>query len=73
MKGQAIAKREFDPSFALRLAAKDAGLVSESARRRDLDLPALEAIRRRLDEGVPEHGDEDLSATFLTSAPRAVR
>jgi 3-hydroxyisobutyrate dehydrogenase len=73
MKGEAIAKREFDPSFSLRLAAKDAGLVSESAGRRDLDLPVLEAIRRRLDEGVPEHGDEDMSATFLTSAPRAVR
>jgi 3-hydroxyisobutyrate dehydrogenase len=73
MKGEAIAKREFDPSFSLRLAAKDAGLVSESAGRRDLELPALEAIRRRLDEGVPEHGDEDMSATFLTSAPRAVR
>jgi 3-hydroxyisobutyrate dehydrogenase len=73
MKGEAIAKREFDPSFSLRLAAKDAGLVQESAGRRDLDLPALDAIRRRLDEGVPEHGDEDMIATFLTSAPRAVR
>jgi 3-hydroxyisobutyrate dehydrogenase len=73
MKGEAIAKRDFDPSFSLRLAAKDAGLVGESAGRRDLDLPALEAIRRRLDEGVPEHGDEDMSATFLTSAPKAVR
>jgi 3-hydroxyisobutyrate dehydrogenase len=73
MKGEAIEKREFDPSFSLRLAAKDAGLVAESAGRRDLELPALEAIRRRLDEGVPEHGDEDMSATFLTSAPRAVR
>jgi 3-hydroxyisobutyrate dehydrogenase len=73
MKGEAIAKRDFDPSFSLRLAAKDARLVRESAGRRDLDLPALEAIRRRLEEGVPEHGDEDMSATFLTSAPRAER
>ena len=73
MKGEAIAKRDFDASFSLRLAAKDAGLVQESAGRRDLGLPALAAIRRRLEEGVPEHGDEDMSATFLTSAPRAVR
>ncbi len=73
MKGEAIAKRDFDPSFSLRLAAKDAGLVQESAGRRDLELPALDAIRRRLDEGVPEHGDEDMSATFLTSAPKAAR
>jgi 3-hydroxyisobutyrate dehydrogenase len=73
MKGGAIAARDFDPSFSLRLAAKDAALVQESAGRRDLGLPALAAIRRRLEEGVPEHGDEDMSATFLTSAPGAVR
>jgi 3-hydroxyisobutyrate dehydrogenase len=73
MKGAAIAKRDFDPSFSLRLAAKDAGLVQESAALRDLELPVLDAIRRRLEEGVPEHGDADMSATFLTSAPRAVR
>ena len=73
MKGEAIANRDFEPSFSLRLAAKDAGLVQESAARRDLDLPALDAIRRRLDEGVAEHGDDDMSATFLTSAPRTVR
>jgi 3-hydroxyisobutyrate dehydrogenase len=71
MKAKAIAERDFDPSFALRLAAKDAGLVQESAGRRGLDLPVLEAIRRRMDEGVAEHGDEDMSATFLTSAPGA--
>jgi hypothetical protein len=29
----------------------------------------LATIRRRLEEGVPEHGDEDVSATYLTSAP----
>jgi 3-hydroxyisobutyrate dehydrogenase len=73
MKGGAIAARDFDPSFSLRLAAKDAALVQESAGRRDLGLPALAAIRRRLEEGVPEHGDQDMSATFLTSAPGAVR
>jgi 3-hydroxyisobutyrate dehydrogenase len=73
MKGEAIAARDFDPSFSLRLAAKDAALVQESAGRRDLGLPALAAIRRRLEEGVPEHGDQDMSATFLTSAPGAVR
>jgi 3-hydroxyisobutyrate dehydrogenase len=73
LKGAAIAERDFHPSFSLRLAAKDAGLVQESAALRDLELPVLDAIRRRLAEGVPEHGDADMSATFLTSAPRAVR
>jgi 3-hydroxyisobutyrate dehydrogenase len=71
MKGEAIAERNFEPSFALRLAAKDARLVQASAADRGLDLPVLAAIHRRLDEGVPEHGDDDVSATFLTSAPRS--
>ncbi len=68
-KGAAMAARSFEPSFRLALAAKDAGLVQEAAERHDLDLPLLAAVRRRLDEAVPEHGDKDMSATFLSSAP----
>jgi 3-hydroxyisobutyrate dehydrogenase len=69
MKGKAMMARDFEPSFRLRLAAKDAGLVEEAIERHGLDLPLVSAIRRRLDEGVPEHGDKDMSATYLTSAP----
>jgi 3-hydroxyisobutyrate dehydrogenase len=69
MKGQAIAERNFEPAFSLTLAAKDAGLVQESAERHGLDLPVVTAVRRRLDQGVPEHGAKDFSATYLTSAP----
>jgi len=69
MKGEAIAKRDFAPSFRLTLAAKDAGLVSRSAREHGLDLPLLDLIARRLNEGTAEHGDKDFSATYLTSAP----
>ena len=69
MKGKAIMAREFEPSFRLRLAAKDAGLVEDAIDRHGLDLPMVSAIRRRLDEGVPEHGEKDMSATYLTSAP----
>jgi 3-hydroxyisobutyrate dehydrogenase len=72
MKAQAILERNFEPSFRLKLAAKDAALVEEAAERHRLDLPVLSAIRRRLEQGVPEHGDEDLSATYLTSAPADV-
>jgi 3-hydroxyisobutyrate dehydrogenase len=70
MKAQAMIERDFTPSFALRLATKDARLAAESAREHGLDLPVLEAIARRMQEAVPEHGDEDVSATFLRSAPR---
>ncbi len=69
MKGKAMMAREFEPSFRLRLAAKDAGLVVDAIESHELDLPLVSAIRRRLDEGVPEHGDKDMSATYLTSAP----
>ncbi len=69
IKGAAMMAREFEPSFRLALAAKDAALVEEAAARHHLDLPLLATIRRRLDEGVSDHGNEDLSATFLTSAP----
>jgi 3-hydroxyisobutyrate dehydrogenase len=68
-KGRAIAERDFEPAFSLALAAKDAGLVQESAERHGLDLPVVATVRRRLDQGVPEHGAKDFSATYLTSAP----
>lgn len=69
MKGQAMTRRDFTPSFRLRLAAKDAGLASDAAWQHGLDLPLLDAIAQRLDQAVGEHGDEDVSATYLTSAP----
>jgi 3-hydroxyisobutyrate dehydrogenase len=69
MKGKAILERNFEPSFRLALAAKDADLVQQSAERHQLDLPLVRTIRDRLAEGAGEHGDEDMSATYLTSAP----
>ncbi len=70
MKGKAMIERDFAPTFALRLATKDARLACESAREHELDLPVLEAIAERMQQAVAEHGDEDLSATYLSSAPR---
>jgi 3-hydroxyisobutyrate dehydrogenase len=70
LKSEAMIERDFEPTFALKLASKDARLAVESAERLGLDLPALKAISARMQEAVPEHGDEDLSVTFLTSAPR---
>ena len=51
------------------ISAKDARLVTEAAEMHGLDLPVLAAIRERLEEGAPDHGDEDMAATYLTSAP----
>jgi 3-hydroxyisobutyrate dehydrogenase len=71
MKGQAMIERNFEPMFRLELAAKDARLVEDAAKQRDLDLPMLSAIARRMTEGVAQHGDKDMAATYLTSAARA--
>lgn len=68
MKGRAMIERSFAPSFRLALAAKDAALVEDAAARSGLDLPLVATIRRRLEAGAREHGDEDMAATFLTAA-----
>jgi 3-hydroxyisobutyrate dehydrogenase len=67
MKGRAMMAREFEPSFRLRLAAKDAGLVVDAVDLHGLDLPLVTAIRDRLEQGIPEHGEKDMAATYLTS------
>jgi 3-hydroxyisobutyrate dehydrogenase len=69
MKAKAMIEGDFAPTFALKLASKDAKLVRDSARERGLELPVLEAIGERMQQAVAEHGDEDLSATYLSSAP----
>jgi 3-hydroxyisobutyrate dehydrogenase len=73
MKGKAIAERDFEPSFKLRLAAKDAGLVKEAAERQGMDLPLVRAIQARLSQGAQDYGEKDFSATYLTSAMRTPR
>ncbi len=71
MKGEAMIARDFTPTFALKHATKDARLAVSAAARRGLDLPMLDVIAERMQQAVPEHGDEDLSATYLTSSPGA--
>jgi 3-hydroxyisobutyrate dehydrogenase len=73
LKAKAIAERDFTPSFRLRLAAKDAALVTDAAWQHGLTLPVVEAIARRMAQGAADHGDEDVSATYLTSAPEHAR
>ncbi|HET9968882.1 MAG TPA: NAD(P)-dependent oxidoreductase [Streptosporangiaceae bacterium] len=68
-KAQAMADRDFRPSFRLKLAAKDAGLVTDAAWQHGLSLPVLEAVARRFSQAATEHGDHDISATYLASLP----
>jgi 3-hydroxyisobutyrate dehydrogenase len=46
-----------------------AGLVRDAAWQHGLDLPLFELVAYRLVEGTGEHGDKDVSATYLTGAP----
>jgi 3-hydroxyisobutyrate dehydrogenase len=69
IKGKAILERNFEPMFRLTLAAKDAGLVEESADRHDVEVPLFSVIREQMSRAAEEHGDEDMSATYFASAP----
>jgi 3-hydroxyisobutyrate dehydrogenase len=69
MKGKSIMARDFEPAFKLALAAKDAGLVADAAREAGLDLPLVRTVHERMREGAERHGDRDMAATYLTSAP----
>jgi 3-hydroxyisobutyrate dehydrogenase len=73
MKAKAMLQRDFEPSFRLELAAKDAALAAELAEQHDLDLPLIATISERLAEGAARHGDRDLAATYLTSSPKGSR
>jgi 3-hydroxyisobutyrate dehydrogenase len=70
MKGKLMLDDDFPPSFALALAAKDAGLVVEAAERHGADVPVARAIADRFAEGVGAgYGDEDMAVTHRLSRP----
>jgi 3-hydroxyisobutyrate dehydrogenase len=71
MKAGMMLERSFDPSFKLKLAAKDARLARSAAEESGLDLPLIETIAARLTAASDDYADEDLAATFLVSSPAA--
>jgi 3-hydroxyisobutyrate dehydrogenase len=73
IKGKAILERNFEPMFRLKLAAKDAGLVEESASSHDVEVPLFSVIHQQMSAAAEEHGDEDMSATYFASAPAGSR
>jgi 3-hydroxyisobutyrate dehydrogenase len=72
MKGRMMIERSFDPSFPLRLAAKDAKLVLEVVDA-ERDQPALpRAIERLLsDANELGHGEEDMAAVYWAVGGKA--
>jgi 3-hydroxyisobutyrate dehydrogenase len=70
MKGKVMISGDFDPSFALKLARKDAGLALAAAEAAGIDLPAIRATAAAFDQAIEAgHGDEDMAATYVTLAP----
>jgi 3-hydroxyisobutyrate dehydrogenase len=63
-KGRAMLAREFTPGFALRLALKDAHLALQAAREYGLELPLTDALARRWEPAIAEHGDDDIAAVI---------
>jgi 3-hydroxyisobutyrate dehydrogenase len=69
LKGKMMIAREFDPSFSLALARKDAALVLEAASRHGFDAALAEVVVRKMDEAIAAgHGDDDMAATYMASA-----
>jgi 3-hydroxyisobutyrate dehydrogenase len=63
LKGKAMIERAYAPSFALSLAAKDAGLVLEAAARHDLALAVTGAVEQRYRAAEASGlGEQDLAA-----------
>lgn len=65
-EGKEMLERDFEPSFTLKLAAKDMRLASEAAERRQMELPLLRAVSSRFEQSAEQHDDKDMSAVFLT-------
>ena len=68
LKGEKILSDDFEPSFRLRLAEKDASLVLEAAKQARVELAVARAVHDTFARGVElGHGDEDMAATYFTT------
>ena len=68
-KGRMMIEGRFEPSFKLRLARKDVGLILEAARAAGVELRLVEAVRHSFDRAIElGHGDDDLAAAYFATA-----
>jgi 3-hydroxyisobutyrate dehydrogenase len=65
IKGRMMIEAEFPPSFSLKLARKDVGLILEAARSEGLRLALTDAVAERYDQAMQSgHGEEDMAAIY---------
>lgn len=64
LKGMNMIERTYDPTFSLKLAHKDAGLIAAAAESAGADLPLVRVALERMAAAIEAgHGDDDFSAT----------
>jgi 3-hydroxyisobutyrate dehydrogenase len=69
LKGKAMIERDYETSFPLRLAAKDATLVLEAAE--GIELPLTQVVERRFREATEMGlGDKDMAAVYEATSAR---
>jgi 3-hydroxyisobutyrate dehydrogenase len=67
LKGSSMLAGDFSPSFGLAGAAKDASLILDAARASGADVEFIEVVQKHFARAMGAgHGDDDLSATYLT-------
>jgi 3-hydroxyisobutyrate dehydrogenase len=65
MKGEAMVKGDYTPSFKLWLATKDARLAADAGAAAGAEIPVIEAIAAQMEAVAAKHADEDVAALFL--------
>ena len=65
LKGRMMIDEEFPPSFSLKLARKDVGLMLDAARAEGLNLALTERVAERYDQAIEAgHGEEDMASVY---------
>ena len=68
LKGTMMIERDYEPSFTLALAAKDAALVLDAAGDAGLELPCVVAVHEKMQAAIEAgHGDADMAAAVEAS------
>lgn len=71
-KGREMIAEEFPPSFALKLAMKDADLALAAADRAGIELPTARTVAEQVERAVDlGHGDEDVAAVYFALKRKA--
>ncbi|HEY0278920.1 MAG TPA: NAD(P)-dependent oxidoreductase [Solirubrobacterales bacterium] len=64
MKGEAMVKGDYTPSFKLWLATKDARLAADAGAAVGAEIPVVEAIAAQMEAVAAEHPDDDIAVLF---------